>query len=70
MHDLLNGSIQSWLSETATALSPLIALSVGFVGADRWLRWRLSGNGHQAPPGSDEGVSFAGMPRPRPRSAG
>ena len=70
MHDLLTGSMQSWLIAAPTALSPLIALLVGFVGADRWLRWLLSGNGHQAPAGSDEGVKFAGMPRPLPRSVG
>jgi hypothetical protein len=42
MDDLLTGSMPSWLSAAATALSPLIALLVGFVGADRWLRWLLS----------------------------
>ena len=41
MHDLLTGSMPSWLNAVAIAVSPLIALLVGFVGADQWLRWRL-----------------------------
>jgi hypothetical protein len=42
MDDLLTGSMPSWLSAAAPALTPLIALLVGFVGADRWFR-RLLG---------------------------
>ena len=42
MDDLLTGSMPSWLSVAATAVSPLIALLVGFVGADQCLRWLLS----------------------------
>lgn len=47
MDHLLTGSMPSWLNVTATAFSPLIALLVGFVGADRRLRWLLSENCHQ-----------------------
>jgi len=42
MDDLFAGSMPSWLSAAATVLGPLIALLIGFVGADRWLRWLLS----------------------------
>jgi hypothetical protein len=66
MDDLLTGSTPSWLSAAAPALSPLIALLVGFVGADRWLFWRLRENCHHAPAGGDQGVKL----RPLPRSAG
>jgi hypothetical protein len=70
MDDLLTGSMPSWLSAAATALTPLIALLVGFVGADRWLRWLLSDSCHHAPAEGDEGVKFARKLRPLPRSAG
>jgi hypothetical protein len=35
------GSVQSWLGVAAATLAPLIALLVGFVGTDRWLRWKF-----------------------------
>jgi len=41
MDSLLTGSVQSWLAVTAATLSPLIALIVGFEGADWLLRRRL-----------------------------
>jgi hypothetical protein len=41
MDSLLTGSVQSWLAVAAATLSPLIALIVGFEGADWLLRRRL-----------------------------
>ena len=41
MDSLPTGSMQSWLAMAAAALSPLLALSVGFIGTDRWLRWQF-----------------------------
>ena len=41
MNSLPTGSIESLLMMAASALSPLIALSVGFAGTDWWLRRRL-----------------------------
>jgi hypothetical protein len=41
MDSLPTGSLQSWLVVVSAALSPLIALLVGFAGIDRWLRWRF-----------------------------
>ena len=70
MGDLLAGSMPAWLSAAATALSPLIALLVGFVGADRWLRWLLSEICQHAATGGVEGVKFARKLRPLLRSAG
>jgi hypothetical protein len=43
MDELLSGSMPSWLNTAATAVGPLIALLVGFVGADQWLRWVHNG---------------------------
>ena len=42
MDSFFTGSVQSWLAVAATTLSPLIALIVGFEGADWLLRRRLS----------------------------
>jgi hypothetical protein len=42
MDSLLIGSLQSWLITATAALGPLIALLLGFVGTDRWLRWKLN----------------------------
>jgi hypothetical protein len=42
MENLVTGSVQSWLAVAATTLGPLIALIVGFEGADWFLRPRLS----------------------------
>jgi hypothetical protein len=42
MDSLPIGSLQSWLITAAAALGPLIALLVGFVGTDQWLRWQLN----------------------------
>ena len=39
MNSLWTGS--TWLLTTAAALSPLIALLIGFAGTDRLLRWQL-----------------------------
>jgi len=49
MHSAI-GSIQSWLTMVTAALSPLIALLVGFVGTDRWLRWQLGDKHDRTPP--------------------
>ena len=38
MDSLPIGSVQSWLAVTVTTLGPLIALMVGFEGADWFLR--------------------------------
>jgi hypothetical protein len=38
MEVLPTGSVQSWLAVALTALGPLIALIVGFEGADWFLR--------------------------------
>jgi hypothetical protein len=40
MNSLWTGS--TWLLTTAAALSPLIALLIGFAGTDQLLRWQLA----------------------------
>ena len=40
MNSLWTGS--TWLITTASALSPLIALLIGFAGTDRLLRWQIA----------------------------
>jgi hypothetical protein len=52
MDSLPTGSVQSWLAVAAATLSPLIALLVGFVGTDRWLRWQF-GESRDHPPFED-----------------
>jgi hypothetical protein len=54
MDDFLIGSMPSWLNAAASAISPLIALLVGFAGADRWLDWLLSEKCHYAAAEGDE----------------
>jgi hypothetical protein len=50
------GSVQSWLAVVVASLSPLIALIVGFEGADWLLRWRRLGRtGAHAPLEGAEG---------------
>jgi hypothetical protein len=39
----------TWLLTTASALSPLIALLIGFAGTDRLLRWQSAGNAVASP---------------------
>jgi hypothetical protein len=70
MDSFFIGSLQSWLNAAATAVSPLIALLVGFVGADRWLGRQLSEYCQHAQPGGVEGVKFTRRLRLMPRSAG
>jgi hypothetical protein len=41
MDSLPIGSVQSWLAVTVTTFGPLIALIVGFEGADWFLRRQL-----------------------------
>jgi len=48
MDSLPVGSIQFWLTMTAT-FSPVIALLVGFAGADWLLRWLLGEERRHAP---------------------
>jgi hypothetical protein len=48
--------IPCWLSIAATALGPLMALLVGFVGTDWLLHSRLLGNRLETETESDEGV--------------
>ncbi|MBV8096895.1 MAG: hypothetical protein JO110_27360 [Acetobacteraceae bacterium] len=70
MNDLLTGSMPSWLSAAATALSPLVALLAGFVGADQWFRRLLGQKDYHAPAAGVEEVKCANKLRPLPRSAG
>jgi hypothetical protein len=51
MDGLLSGSTHAWLSVVVTAFGPLIALLVGFVRTDQWLRRRLN----QKHPNATEG---------------
>jgi hypothetical protein len=41
MESLLTGSVQSWLTVVSATLGPLIALIIGFEGADWFLRRQL-----------------------------
>jgi hypothetical protein len=52
MDGLSHGS--TWLMTTASALGPLIALLIGFAGADRLLRWQLAQK-HRTPSEGAEG---------------
>jgi hypothetical protein len=54
MDSLPTGLIPSWLSVAATALGPLMALLVGFVGTDWLLHSRLPGKRLQTATESDE----------------
>ena len=47
MDSLSTGS--TWLITTASALSPLIALLIGFAGTDWLLRWQLGGERESCP---------------------
>ena len=49
------GAAQSWLAVAATTLGPLIALIVGFEGADWFLRRRLGEVCDHAPVEGAEG---------------
>jgi hypothetical protein len=55
MEVLPTGSVQSWLAVALTTLGPLIALMVGFEGADWFLRRRLREVCDHAPLESAEG---------------
>ena len=70
MHSYLTGSMQSWFIVVTTALGPLIALLIGFVGADRWLRWQLSEKCHHTSTRATKGMKFAGHGVRWPRSVG
>jgi hypothetical protein len=48
MEILITGS--TWLSMTAAAVvGPFVALLIGFVGTDRFLRWQLAEKSGRAP---------------------
>ena len=64
MHCYLTGSMPSWFIVVTTALGPLIALFVGFAGADRWLRWQLSGKYLHASARATRGMKFRQALRP------
>jgi hypothetical protein len=50
MESLITGS--AWLSMTAAAVvGPFVALLIGFVGTDRFLRWQLAEKRGRAPAG-------------------
>jgi hypothetical protein len=55
MDSLLTGSLQSWLAVVVATLSPLIALIVGFEGADWFLRRRSREICERAPVEAAEG---------------
>ena len=55
MDSLPVGSMQSWLAVAVATLSPLIALIVGFEGADWLLRRQLGQTGAHAPLEGAEG---------------
>jgi len=56
MDSLPVGSAQSWLDVAASTIGPLIALIVGFEGADWFLRRRLCEPCEYAPRGEAEGT--------------
>jgi hypothetical protein len=56
MDSLLTGSVQSWLAVVVATFSPLIALIVGFEGADWFLRRHLVETCDHAPLGGAEGT--------------
>jgi hypothetical protein len=56
MGSLPMGSVPSWLAVAAETLGPLIALIVGFEGADWFLRRRLGEAGEHAPLKGAEGT--------------
>jgi hypothetical protein len=56
MDSLPIGSVQSWLDVVAATLGPLIALIVGFEGADWFLRQWLGEPCEHAPLGRTEGT--------------
>jgi hypothetical protein len=49
MESLIAGS--AWLSMTGAVVGPLVALLIGFVGTDRFLRWQLAEKRGRAPAG-------------------
>jgi hypothetical protein len=55
MGSLFTGSVQSWPAVALTTLGPLIALIVGFEGADWFLRRQLGEVCDHAPLESTEG---------------
>ena len=69
MESFFTGSVQSWLAVVVATLSPLIALIVGFEGADWLLRRRQLGRTGAHPPlkgaeGATDGRGTASLGRP------
>jgi hypothetical protein len=62
MDSLFSGSVQSWLVVAAATLSPLIALIVGFEGADWLLRRQLGDRAKTAVQGSRRRDNEVGRP--------
>jgi hypothetical protein len=61
MDSLPTALIPCWLSVAATALGPLTALLVGFVGTDWLLHSRLAGKRLQTAAQSDEGLKVGSV---------
>ena len=61
MHCYLAASMPSWFIVVTTALGPLIALFVGFAGADSW---QLSGKYLHASARATRGMKFRQALRP------
>jgi hypothetical protein len=59
MDSFLSGSVQSWLAVVVAPLGPLIALIVGFEGADWSLRRLLSERTQVPPVEADDGKGEA-----------
>lgn len=64
MNSLSVGS--TWLIATASALSPLIALLVGFAATDRLLRWQLAEKRDRAPSKGAGANGYSGRGAPAP----
>jgi len=62
MDSLLTGSVQSWLAVVVATFSPLIALIVGFEGADWFLRRHLVETCDHAHLGEPRALATNGRP--------
>ena len=67
MNSLWTGS--TWLITTASTLSPLIALFIGFAGTDRLLRRQFGGEHDRAPSKGAEASGHSGRGAPARASA-
>jgi hypothetical protein len=57
--------MQPWLPVVISSLGPLVALIVGFVGADRFLRGQLGAKRRQAPLEIGDGTEIGPISRGR-----